>query len=69
MAMPAITYRKSTSQDREQKATMHYSMLSVLVAVEKKYMMIRIGKLVAVSFLDEEGSTSEVNRTARRESG
>jgi hypothetical protein len=42
-------------------------MVSVLVAVEKKYTMIRIGKLVAMSILDDEGSTLEVNRMARRE--
>jgi hypothetical protein len=52
----------------EHKATMHYG-ISALVAVENKYTMIRIGKLVAVSILDDEGSTSEVShgRMARRE--
>jgi hypothetical protein len=42
-------------------------MVSVLVAVEKKYTMIRIGKLVAMSILDDEGSKLEVDRMARRE--
>lgn len=63
-----ITYRRPTSQDREHKATLHYG-ISVLVAVENKYTMIRIGKLVAVSILDDEGSTLEVShsRMASRE--
>jgi hypothetical protein len=56
---------RTTSQDREHKATMHYG-ISVLVAVKNKYTMIRIGKLVAASILDNEGSTLEVNRMARR---
>jgi len=34
---------------------------------KKKYMMVRMGKLVALSILDDEGSTLEVNRMARRE--
>jgi hypothetical protein len=46
---------------------MHYGISTTVVAVEKKYTMIRIGKLVAVSILDDEGSTLEVNRIAREE--
>jgi hypothetical protein len=42
-------------------------MVSVLVAVEKKYTMIRMGKLVAMSILEDGWSTLEVNRMARRE--
>jgi hypothetical protein len=42
-------------------------MVSGLVAVEKKYTMIRIRNLVAVSILDDEWATLEVNRMARRE--
>jgi len=63
------TYRRPTSQDHEHnKAKNACIMVSVQVVVEKKkYMMVRMGKLVALSILDDEGSTLEVNRMARRE--
>ena len=63
---PLSQVRLQETHDHEHKATMHYG-ISTSCCRKKKYTMIRIGKLVAVSTLDDQGSTLEVNRIARRQ--